>query len=205
MENIDYDYNYDDESHDYTDDYQALGLAIQASNLPQGSKPSNTSDHDLDEILVALRKMEVKRSRDLEKCLRDKIKSIERDKLAKEKKDEKHKMMDGDDKQEVEEKEMKKGININEENKDEKMFSDEITTIKKLNLSDLKLSAEIKQKRSILGAEDIDNYRSDHEPIYEIPRELSPNNQFNQTKRQKNRLNLDLIDKSDTKDKNDST
>lgn len=196
MENIDYDYNYDDESHDYTD-YQALGLATQATNLSQGAKASNISDHDLDEILVALRRMEVKRSRDLERCLREKIKSVERDKVTKEKKEGKQ----------IENEESENEKLDNEKNSEKKKRTDEEEepennqTFTKLNLTDIKISAEMKQKRSILGAEDIDNYQSD--PIDEIPKELSINNN-NRTRKQRNRKIESSTNRNETKVKNDS-
>ncbi|XP_043470479.1 MATH and LRR domain-containing protein PFE0570w-like [Leptopilina heterotoma] len=203
MENIDYDYNYDDESHDYTD-YQALGLATQATNLSQGAKASNISDHDLDEILVALRRMEVKRSRDLERCLREKIKSVERDKVSKERKEEKQIENEESENEKVDndkKKGLKENAEVEEEEEPENIQT--FTKVTKLNITDMKISAEMKQKRSILGAEDIDNYQSD--PIYEIPKELSiNNNNNNRTRKQRNRNIESSTNRNETKVKNDS-
>ena len=88
MENGDYDSNYDDESSDYTDDYQASGLATGSSGLPHGSEATSTSEKELEEILAALRKVEVKRGQDLEKCIRESIDISGKEKPLEEEKDE---------------------------------------------------------------------------------------------------------------------
>ena len=88
MENIDYDSNYDDEIHDYTDDYQTSLPTTRSLDISHVPKTPSTSDKDLEEILEVLRNVKDKRGQDLEKCVRENLKDTEVEKLPeKEKKD----------------------------------------------------------------------------------------------------------------------
>ncbi|XP_033209515.1 protein eiger isoform X2 [Belonocnema kinseyi] len=84
MEYFDY---YDDESPNYSDDYQVSGSPTGSSGLLDLPETASTSEKDLEEILMTLRKVEAKRGQDLEKCIRETLNDSEKEKPLEKQKD----------------------------------------------------------------------------------------------------------------------